>query len=61
MVKILLRFDHACYYNLVFRLRPLLLRLTSCAVETETWVLRSLLKKLFGNELHFTMIYYITY
>ena len=58
----LLRFDHAYYYNLVFRLRPLLLRLVSCAVETETRVLRSLLIKLFGNDFHCcAMIYYKTY
>jgi len=56
MVKVLLLFQHAYYCKLVFRLRPLLLRLVSCAVETETGVLRPFLKKIFRNDLHFTMI-----
>jgi len=57
----LLRFHNTSYYNLVFRLGPLLLRLVSCSVETETPVLRSLLNKNFVNDLHYTMIYYKTY
>jgi len=60
LFKMLLRFHHAYYYNLVFGLKPLRHRLVSSAFETETHVLRSLLKKLIGNGLHFTMIYYKT-
>jgi len=44
MVKMLLRFYHAYHYNLAFRLRPLVHSLVNCAVETETRVLRPLLK-----------------
>jgi len=57
-----IHFHHAYYYFLVFRLRPLWIRLVNYAVERKT--IRALFnaeKKLYGNALFkhqdFTMIY----